>query len=414
MREKTTEEERKWRQSLEDKENLLEEAGKWLLDLRHLLVASIDEEDVVSGVQSMEAEFSGRLHESFFPVEEGHFVVTFPEWCQLSLNQLQEEIMEFTVKAWHPKELELEREFCLQDSKLRRILSMAVSDEDGHLFVVDGGDKSINEFGETGEFVEQCPVQDEGFFPWDICCLSQDNFVVCGEGLSPPPASKFHPFFPPSPLNCLSLFLFFNLPPPPLTFSLSLYLLLVVQSAIHSSSATSSIASSTAIPVETSNVSAAASTLSAAASTLSAARFNIYAATSILSAAASTLSAARPNLSAATSILSAATSTLSATTSTLSAATSTLSAARPNLSAATSILSAATSTLSATTSTLSAATSTLSAARPNLSAATSILSATTSTLSATTSTLYTATQSPSKSSDQCCETSAIPLSCEKR
>ncbi|CAE1293658.1 unnamed protein product [Acanthosepion pharaonis] len=195
MREKTSEEERKWRQILEEKENLLKESGKWLLDLQHFLVASNDNEDVISGVRSLGVDLSGRLHESFFPVEEGHFVVTFPEWCQRSLNQLEEEIVDFKmVKTWHSKELKLESECRLRGSNLGSILSIAVSDEDGHVFVVDGGDKSIKEFGETGEFVGRCLLSDEGFLPWDICCLSHDNFVVSGSGmgLSPPPASKFH------------------------------------------------------------------------------------------------------------------------------------------------------------------------------------------------------------------------------
>ncbi|CAE1258954.1 unnamed protein product [Acanthosepion pharaonis] len=213
MREKTSEEERKWRQILEEKENLLEEAGKWLLDLRHLFAASNDDEDVISGVRSLGAEISGRLHESFFPVEEGHFDVTFPEWCQRSLNQLQKEIVDFkTVKTWHPRELELESEFRLRGSNLAWIRSIAASEEDGHVFVVDRGDYSIKEFGGTGEFVGRCPLTDEGLLPLDICCLSQDNFVVYSP---PPPASKFHsslslisppPTFPPS----LYLFMFFN------------------------------------------------------------------------------------------------------------------------------------------------------------------------------------------------------------
>ncbi|CAE1304063.1 unnamed protein product [Acanthosepion pharaonis] len=176
MREKTSEEERKWCQFLKEKENLLEEAGKWLLDLRHLFAASIDDEDVVSGVQSLRAELSGRLH-----VEEGHFVVTFPEWCQQSLTQLQEEIVDF--KTAKTIELELESEFRLQDSNLGLIHSIAVSDEDGHVFVVDGCDYSIKEFDETGEIVARCPLMDEGFFPFNICCLSHDNFVVSGVGV---------------------------------------------------------------------------------------------------------------------------------------------------------------------------------------------------------------------------------------
>ncbi|CAE1258960.1 unnamed protein product [Acanthosepion pharaonis] len=145
------------------------------MDLRHLFVASNDDEDVVSGVRSLGAELSGRLHESFTPLEEGHFVVTFPEWCQRSLNQLQKEIVDF--KTWPPRELELQIECRLQDSNLGSIESIAVSDEDSHVFVVDGDDDSIKEFGETGEFVGHCPLRFEGFLPLDICCLSQDNFV---------------------------------------------------------------------------------------------------------------------------------------------------------------------------------------------------------------------------------------------
>ncbi|CAE1313595.1 unnamed protein product [Acanthosepion pharaonis] len=166
MRENTTEEERKWRQILEEKE-------------RFPLSDDDDDEEVVSDVQMLGAEFSGRLHESFTPVEEGHFVVTFPEWCQRSLNQLQKEIVDF--KTRHRMDLELESEFRLQDSNLRWIESIAASNEDVHVFVVDWADKSIKEFAETGEIVGQCPLRDEGFLPWDICCLSKDNFVITAE-----------------------------------------------------------------------------------------------------------------------------------------------------------------------------------------------------------------------------------------
>ncbi|CAE1298526.1 unnamed protein product [Acanthosepion pharaonis] len=215
MREKTSEKERKWRQSLKEKERL----------------SLSDDDEVVSGVGSLGAELSGRLHESFPPVEEGHFVMTFPEWCQRSLDQLQEEIVGF--KTWPPRELELESEFRLRDSNLQWIESIAASDKDGHVFVVDGDDGSIKEFGETGEFLGRCLLGDEGFLPWDICCFSQDNFVVCGwgwesgfglgweTGFTPPPASKFHPSL------FLKLFfsLFSTLSSAP-TFPLSLYLLI--------------------------------------------------------------------------------------------------------------------------------------------------------------------------------------------
>ncbi|CAE1298525.1 unnamed protein product [Acanthosepion pharaonis] len=146
------------------------------------------------------------------------FLVTFPEWCQRSLNQLQKEIVDFPIETWHPRELELQSEFCLQDFNMRSIRSIAVSNEDGHVFIVDWSDDSIKEFGETGEFVVRCPLRDERFLPVDICFLSQDNFVVCGiksdeiislikfflfHKLSPPPSSKFH--------SSLSLKLFFSL-----------------------------------------------------------------------------------------------------------------------------------------------------------------------------------------------------------
>ncbi|CAE1262199.1 unnamed protein product [Acanthosepion pharaonis] len=162
MKEKTSEKERKWRQSIEEKERLS---------------LSDDDEEIFSGVRSLGAEFSGRLYESFPPVEEGHFVVTFPEWCQRSLEQLEEEIVDFKVKTWHPRELELESEFRLRGSNLGWIRSITASDIDGHVFVVDWGDKSIKEFGETGEFV--------------------------GRYSPPPPASKFH--------SSPSLKLFFSL-----------------------------------------------------------------------------------------------------------------------------------------------------------------------------------------------------------
>ncbi|CAE1298523.1 unnamed protein product [Acanthosepion pharaonis] len=96
-------------------------------------------------------------------------------------------------------ELELQSECRLQDSNLGSIRSIAVSDEDGHVFVVDEGDNSIKEFGETGEFVGQCFLAFERFSPLDICCLSQDNFVTL---LLP-----FLNFIPPS----LYLKLFFSL-----------------------------------------------------------------------------------------------------------------------------------------------------------------------------------------------------------
>ncbi|CAE1258945.1 unnamed protein product [Acanthosepion pharaonis] len=180
MRRKTTEQQSKWRQSLQEKEELLQEAGMWRTDLRHLLSAD-DDEDVVCGLQSVEAKLSSRLHESFTPVEEGHFVVTFPEWCQRSLNQIQEEMVDFTVGTWPPRNLELQSQCRLQDSNLW-ILSITGSDEDGHVFVVDGRDNSIKEFTDSGEFVGQCLFRDGGvrFSPLDICCLSEDILVVCG------------------------------------------------------------------------------------------------------------------------------------------------------------------------------------------------------------------------------------------
>ncbi|CAE1264769.1 unnamed protein product [Acanthosepion pharaonis] len=189
MKRKTTEEERKWRQSLQEKENLLEEAGKWRMDLRHLLVAGNDDEDVVSRVRSLGAELSSRLHESFTPVEEGHFVVTFPEWCQRSLNQLQEEIVDFTAETWYPEKLELQSECRLQDSNLWSV-SIAGSDEDGHVIVGDASDLSIKEFARTGEVVGRYhfEVRGEKFKPMDISPLSTGILASCGNlGSEPGP-----------------------------------------------------------------------------------------------------------------------------------------------------------------------------------------------------------------------------------
>ncbi|CAE1270134.1 unnamed protein product [Acanthosepion pharaonis] len=162
---------------------------------------------------------------SLFPIPHSHifhYLFSYPpspplfiKWCQRSLNQLQKEIVDFTVVRWPPIELELQSEFHLQDSNLR---SIAGSDKDRHVFVFVGDDKSIKELGETGEFVGQCPLGNEDFFPQDICCPSQDNFV----NLSTSP-SKFYPSLPPSPLNCFSFFSLSS--PPPATFP-SLYICL--------------------------------------------------------------------------------------------------------------------------------------------------------------------------------------------
>lgn len=185
IRQKSTELQSKWRQSLQKKEEFLEEAGKWLISLRHLLSFSNDDEGIVSRIQSIGVKHSSRLHDSFTPGEEGHFVVTFPEWCQQSLNQLQEEMVDFTVERWHPRKLELKSECHLQDSNLG-IFSLAGSDEDGHIFVIDWSDKSIKEFIQTEEFINQCHLDDKGFSLFDTCCLSKDILVVCGVLVSGP------------------------------------------------------------------------------------------------------------------------------------------------------------------------------------------------------------------------------------
>lgn len=71
---KTTELQSKWRQSLQKKEEFLEEAGKWLISLHHLLSSDNDDEGIVSRIQLIGVKHSSQLHESFTPVEEGHFV----------------------------------------------------------------------------------------------------------------------------------------------------------------------------------------------------------------------------------------------------------------------------------------------------------------------------------------------------
>ncbi|CAE1307019.1 unnamed protein product [Acanthosepion pharaonis] len=103
MRRKMTEKQSKWRQSLEEKEELLEEAEKWLIDLRHLLGDCNVDEDIVCDVEPLRAKLSWRHHKSFAPVEEGHFVVTFPEWCQRSLDQIQQEMVDFNVERCPPQ-----------------------------------------------------------------------------------------------------------------------------------------------------------------------------------------------------------------------------------------------------------------------------------------------------------------------
>lgn len=77
--------------------------------------------------------------------------------------------------------LKLQSECCLQDSNLS-IFSIAGSDENGHVFVVDGRDESIKEFAESGEIVGQYPFGDGivRFSPRDICRLTKDILVVCG------------------------------------------------------------------------------------------------------------------------------------------------------------------------------------------------------------------------------------------
>ncbi|CAE1258962.1 unnamed protein product [Acanthosepion pharaonis] len=231
MKRKTTEEQSKWKQSVQEKENLVEKAEKWLVDL---VDTDDDKKEVVSRIESLRAELFLRLHESFAPVEEGHFVVTFPEWRQRSLQQLEKEMVDITIETWHPGKLKLQSELRLQDS-IVWIHSFAVSDEDDHVFVVDGSNDLIKEFGETGEFVNQSLFKNEGkkFFLKDICRLFNDILAVCGvlwsRGPSPPP-SKFHPSLSSSTLNCFLLSSLFSLPSPsPATFSLSLYLLMFIK-----------------------------------------------------------------------------------------------------------------------------------------------------------------------------------------
>lgn len=85
-----------------------------------------------------------RLHELFTPVEKGHFVVTFAEWCHCLLNQVQQEITDSTVK-W----------MLLQDLNLG-IYLIAVSDKDGHIFVY-AHDK---EFVVSGKVVSWRPLRE--------------------------------------------------------------------------------------------------------------------------------------------------------------------------------------------------------------------------------------------------------------
>ncbi|CAE1299359.1 unnamed protein product [Acanthosepion pharaonis] len=179
MRRKTSEQQSKWRLSLQKKEDLLKEAGMWRNSLRHLLGTGNDDENVVCVLQSVGAKLSSQLHESFAPVEEGYLAVTFPEWCHQSLNQLKEEMVDFTVET--SRNLELQTECSLQYLNLN-IFSIVGSDEDGHVFVVDGDDGSIKEFAESGEVVDRYPFGDKGekFFPSGICRLSEDILIICG------------------------------------------------------------------------------------------------------------------------------------------------------------------------------------------------------------------------------------------
>lgn len=176
MKEKTIGQQSKLRLSIKKNENLLEEMEEWL----HLN-ADADDEDAVRGMQTVGAKLSSRLHESLTPVEKGHLVVTFPEWCHRSLNQLKKVVADFTVETWPPRNLELERECQLPGSNLV-IFSIVVSDDDGHIFIADWDDRLIVELSESGEVVGQILFRDteEKFYPRDMCCLSEDIVVVCG------------------------------------------------------------------------------------------------------------------------------------------------------------------------------------------------------------------------------------------
>ncbi|CAE1304497.1 unnamed protein product [Acanthosepion pharaonis] len=192
MRRKTSEQQIKWRFSLREKEDLLKEAGMWHNDLLHLLSAGNDNKDVVFGLHSVEAKLSSRLQESFDPVEGGHFVVTFPEWCQRSLNQLQKEIVDFTVGTWPTRSLELQSECYLPCSDMG-ISMITSSDKDGRLFAVDDGDGTVKEFTEFGRVVSRCSIEneEENFAPFDICRLSNDTLPFFSLFIPPSSPSYF-------------------------------------------------------------------------------------------------------------------------------------------------------------------------------------------------------------------------------